>query len=174
MKKILKNIIPFKWFYDFLLKSHLLSKSTRAIVILNFIVQRIFGYNRKLTWSIHFTSNVSVPEKIKIHESVKRSFMISGGCYYQAANGIIIGANTIWAPGVSMISANHDKDNLQRWKEGKPIIIGERCWIGANAIILPEVELGDDCIIGAGSVVTKSFAGKSVIAGNPAKIIKYR
>ena len=143
-------------------------------MILNFIVQRIFGYNRKLTWSIHFTSKVSVPEKITIHGSVKKSFMVSGGCYYQAANGIIIGADTIWAPGVKMISANHDKENMHLWEKGKPIIIGERCWIGANVIILPEVVLGDDCIIGAGAIVTKKFPSNVIIAGNPAKVIKKR
>lgn len=171
MKKFIKNIIPFKWIYNFLLKSHLLSKSTRSIVILNFIFQRIIGYNRKLPWLIHFTSKVAFPEKITIHESVKKSFMVSGGCYYQAENCIIIEADTIWAPGVKFISANHDPDNLKKWKKDKPIKIGNNCWIGANAVILPGVKLGDNCIVGAGAIVTKSFSSGTVIVGNPAKKI---
>lgn len=56
--------------------------------------------------------------------------------------------------------------------DGKDVIIGKKCWIGMNAIILPGVKLGDNTIVGAGSVVTKSFPdGNLVIAGNPAKII---
>ena len=50
----------------------------------------------------------------------------------------------------------------------------KNCWIGFNAVILPGVILGDNTIVGAGSIVTKSFeSGHCVIAGNPAKIIKY-
>jgi acetyltransferase-like isoleucine patch superfamily enzyme len=57
--------------------------------------------------------------------------------------------------------------------DGKDVIIGKKCWIGMNAIILPGVQLGDNTIVGAGSVVTKPFPdGNILIAGNPAKIIK--
>ncbi|MBL4705246.1 MAG: hypothetical protein JKY54_12045, partial [Flavobacteriales bacterium] len=45
-------------------------------------------------------------------------------------------------------------------------------WFGANVIILPEVEIGNNCVVGAGSVVTKSFPDNSVIVGNPAKVIR--
>ena len=54
-----------------------------------------------------------------------------------------------------------------------PIIIGNNCWIGTNAILLPGVELGEHVIVAAGSVVTKSFKESNiVIGGNPAKILK--
>lgn len=169
IKIVIKNIIPFKWIYNFLLKSHLLSKSTRPTVILNFIFQRIFNYNQEAKWSVHFTSRMVIPEKIKFGKNVEKSFLISSNCYYQAGNGIEIGDNTIWAPGVKFISANHDPDNLKKWKKDKPIKIGNNCWIGANAVILPGVKLGDNCIVGAGAVVTKSFSSGTVIVGNPAK-----
>jgi acetyltransferase-like isoleucine patch superfamily enzyme len=67
----------------------------------------------------------------------------------------------------------HPLDNYAKHTESKPIIIGNDVWIGANAVILPEVNIADGSVIGAGSVVTKSFGNRNcVIAGNPAKIIK--
>jgi maltose O-acetyltransferase len=52
------------------------------------------------------------------------------------------------------------------------IKIGNRCWIGAKAIILKDVELGDGCVVAAGAVVTRSFPSGSVIAGVPARPIQ--
>jgi maltose O-acetyltransferase len=49
--------------------------------------------------------------------------------------------------------------------------IGNRCWIGAKAVILKDVELGDGCVVGAGAVVTKSVAPGSVVAGVPAQTL---
>lgn len=50
--------------------------------------------------------------------------------------------------------------------------IGENCFIGGRSLILPGVEIGDDCVVGAGSVVTKSVPPRSVVAGNPARVIR--
>jgi len=50
--------------------------------------------------------------------------------------------------------------------------IGKRCFIGARSIILPGVEIGDECVIGSGAVVTKSVPPRSLVVGNPAKIIR--
>lgn len=54
----------------------------------------------------------------------------------------------------------------------KPVFIGRRCWLGENVVILAGVTLGDGCIVGAGSIVTKSFPEYSVIVGNPARLLK--
>ena len=97
--------------------------------------------------------------------------MFSGGCYIQGGNGIEIGDGTIFAPGVKVISANHDPKDLKHWLPDRPIRIGNSCWIGANAVILPRVELGDNVIVGAGAVVTKSFPSNVVLVGNPARVI---
>lgn len=51
-------------------------------------------------------------------------------------------------------------------------VIGKRCFIGAQALIMPGVTIGDECVVGAGSVVTKDVPSGSIVAGNPAKIIK--
>jgi acetyltransferase-like isoleucine patch superfamily enzyme len=55
-------------------------------------------------------------------------------------------------------------------KKGQ-VKIGSRCWIGAKAAILKDVELGDGCVVGAGAVVTKSFPSNSVVAGVPARSV---
>jgi acetyltransferase-like isoleucine patch superfamily enzyme len=92
----------------------------------------------------------------------------------QAANGIEFEEGTLFAPGVKIISANHDLRDLSCSLKAKPIKIGKYCWIGANAVILPETELGDYIVVGAGAIVTKSFPPYTMVAGNPAKIIGYR
>lgn len=53
-----------------------------------------------------------------------------------------------------------------------PVRIGRNCFIGARSLILPGVEVGDNCVVGAGSVVVKSVPPRSLVAGNPAKIIR--
>ena len=56
---------------------------------------------------------------------------------------------------------------------GKAVSIGNNCWLGGNAVILPGVHLGNNVIVGGGAVVTKSFGDNVVIAGNPAQVIKH-
>lgn len=96
------------------------------------------------------------------------------GNYFQGGYGkIIIGKGTLIAPNVGIITGNHNPCKLDEHLSGKDVVIGERCWIGMNVVLMPGVVLGPITIVGAGSVVTKSFPeGNCVIAGNPAKIIK--
>ncbi len=54
----------------------------------------------------------------------------------------------------------------------KPVKIGKYVWIGANVVILPGVEIGDNAVIGAGAIITKNIPANSVAVGNPAKVIK--
>lgn len=66
------------------------------------------------------------------------------------------------------IPKNIEEENCKR------IAIGNDVWIGANASVLPGIVIGDGAVIGAGSVVTKNIPPYAIVAGNPAKIIKYR
>ena len=174
IKSILKNRINSGEFYKpWLWPGLFLYQFTRPLSpglhFVNFVFQRIFRINAEQKFMVHFTSKVS--GKVEFGKKVWISFASSGGCYVQGDNGIFIGENTIFAPGVKIISANHDKNDFGKQQIAKPIIIGKNCWLAANCVILPEVELGDNVVVGAGAVVTKSFPSNSTIAGVPAKII---
>jgi len=90
---------------------------------------------------------------------------------------VYIGARTMFGPNVSLYSGCHPLDpelrnGLKGPEFGKEIHVGEDCWIGGCAIILPGVKVGKGCVIGAGSVVTKDVPDYTVVAGNPARKIK--
>lgn len=92
---------------------------------------------------------------------------------------IVIEDNVMMGSGVHIYTSNHTyKDpNIDIIQQGhtevKPVKVKKGAWIGANTIILPGVTVGENSVVGAGSVVTKSIPEKCVAAGNPAKIIKY-
>lgn len=136
------------------------------------ISQKILRYNSHVPWPVHISSVVTSVEKIKFTGRTITPLGFSNGCYIQSINGIEIGENVWIGPGVKIISANHNIDNLQTPVHDAPIIIGDNCWIGANAVILPGVVLGMSTVVGAGAIVTKSFPNGGVIVGNPAKRIK--
>ncbi len=127
---------------------------------------------QKVYWPVNHLSTILGGDKIKFDISSLNVFQ-NTGCYFQAFESITIGKNCWIAKNVGIITANHDLKNPDLHSLGKEVIIGDKCWIGMNSVILPGVILGENTIVGAGSIVTKSFEqGHCVIAGNPAKIIK--
>ena len=134
------------------------------------LFQKILGINRHVPWPVHRSSFIKSPEKIKIGT---RTPGLSVRCYLDGRNGINFGKNVWIGPGVSIISMNHDLNDYYQFKTAKKIIISDNCWLAANVIILPSVELGPHTVVAAGAVVTKSFpVGDQLIAGNPAKVVK--
>jgi len=165
-----KSSRPGKW-----LKDNFFS-TPPGLRILNFIIQRVFRINAACPYQTHYTSQVRQPQNLHLSPLAARSLAIMSHCNIQAHNGVHIGSNTFFASGLSIISANHDPSDLVHGDSvvAPPVKIGANCWIGCNVTILPGVSIGDDVIIGASSVVTKTFPAKVVIAGNPAKIVKPR
>jgi maltose O-acetyltransferase len=94
------------------------------------------------------------------------------GCIFLDVVAIEVGDLCQIGPAVQVLTADHPRDpalRRQGLESGKPVRIGRNVWIGAGAIILPGVIVGDDAIIGAASVVTRDVAAGATVMGNPAK-----
>jgi acetyltransferase-like isoleucine patch superfamily enzyme len=90
---------------------------------------------------------------------------------------VTIGSRTLIGPNCSFYSGCHPLDpalrnGTQGPELGKPITIGEDCWLGGNVIILPGVTIGRGCTVGAASVVTKDVPDFYIVAGNPARLLR--
>lgn len=102
----------------------------------------------------------------------KRCF-IQQCCTFFGRGGIEIGDDVFIGPKCNLITINHDVNPDNRSATyGKPIKIEEKVWLGINVTVLPGVTLGYGCIVGANSVVTKDVPPMTIVAGNPARIIK--
>lgn len=92
----------------------------------------------------------------------------------------VIGDNVMMGPEVLIWTINHTTSDLsvpmmyQGSEEERPVFIGNDCWIGSRAIILPGVKIGNGVIIGAGAVVSRDIPDYAVAVGNPARVVKYR
>lgn len=105
---------------------------------------------------------------------VGKNVFINSGCCFQDQGGVIISDGVLIGQQVVLATLNHDivpskrKDMFPR-----PVKIGKNVWIGAHATILSGVEIGENSIVAAGAVVTKSVPDNVVVAGVPAKIIRH-
>ncbi|HOT94328.1 MAG TPA: DapH/DapD/GlmU-related protein [Methanoregulaceae archaeon] len=144
-------------------------------VLRGLLFQKLLGFNRNIPWPVSPLNTISVPYNIEFDPDDINMFNEMSGKYFQNfAAPIRIGKGTWIASNVGIITANHDPDDLKRHLPGREVVIGEGCWIGMNAVILPGVHLGPRTIVGAGAIVTRSFPeGHCVIVGNPARVVRY-
>jgi len=118
---------------------------------------------------IHSAKKMSIGNNVRLGEN----------SYFNAKGGLTIGNNVKMGPQVFIWTSNHNYIN-PKWLPfdnisiDKPVNIGNNVWIGARAIIIPGVNIGEGAVIGMGSVVTKDVPSCAVVGGNPANILKYR
>lgn len=96
-------------------------------------------------------------------------------CVILDNNEVRIGDHVMIGPAVQIYTAAHDlqaETRNQGWETAKPVVIEENVWIGGGAILLPGVIIGRNAVVGAGAVVSRSVPANTVVAGNPARVIR--
>lgn len=125
-----------------------------------------------------FTNSVFIEEGAKIG---KQNYFGP----YTMINNAIIGNYCSFAPNVKIGQGKHSIDNVTTYQtissqvighrlNTKPSILGSDIWCGANVVIMQDIKIGNGAVIGANSVVTKDVPDYAIVAGSPAKILRYR
>lgn len=114
-------------------------------------------------------------ESMEIGENVG----IAANAFIAVRGKLKIGSNTIFGPGVSIHTENHNFESIDepirlQGATRKGVTIGEDCWIGSKAVILDGVTIGNHVIVAAGAVVNKDVPDYAIVGGVPAKVIKSR
>ena len=107
------------------------------------------------------------------HIQIGKNVFINHACSFLDLGGITIEDDVLIGPRVNLITENHPIDPLKRKSlDLHSILIKRNAWIGAGATVLPGVTVGENAIVAAGSMVTKSVPSNTIVAGVPAKVIK--
>ncbi|WP_260583185.1 acyltransferase [Sphingopyxis sp. PET50] len=138
--------------------------------IVHWFDQFVFSEADRAYWPVDRTSKIVNWRNIRVGIDSAPGFMPN--CYIQGIGLIDIGDYVWIAPGVHIISANHDIHDHRQHSPTK-VTIGRHSWLGGGAKVMPGVELGPFTIVAAGAVVTRSFPeGYQILAGVPAKPVR--
>ena len=165
--KILLYVVGFLRYYDYRL-SKVPSHHFRL-----FVYRWIYGMQISQNAVLYHGAQVREPGKI----TIGTGSIIGDNAILDGRNGIVIGDNVTLASNVSIWTEQHDhRDPWFRCEtqEKRPVIIGNRAWIGPNTIILHSVKIGEGAVVAAGAVVSKDVAPYSIVGGIPAKQIGER
>lgn len=123
----------------------------------------------------HFPTSLGIFSPVQIDFPLRMKFgqnvFINHSFTAMSIAGIEIGDRTQIGPHVSIVTDNHDLRQRTILK-CRPVVIDQNVWIGANALILPGVHVGDNSVIAGGAVVTKNVPANVVVAGTPARVIR--
>jgi maltose O-acetyltransferase len=96
-------------------------------------------------------------------------------CTILDCNQVRIGHHVMIGPNVQIYTAAHDlraETRNQGWEVAKPVVIEDNVWVGGGAILLPGVRIGRNAVVGAGAVVSRNVPANTIVAGNPARVIR--
>lgn len=142
-----------------------------AFVIRRFFAKRIavsVGKNANIEKQAYFTPGLEIGD----NSGVGIRCEVNGPCK--------IGNDVMMGPEVVIYTSTHAHDRIditmieQGFEEVRPVTIGNDVWIGRRAMIMPGVNIGNGCIVGAGAVVTKDVPDYCIVGGVPAKVVKRR
>lgn len=134
------------------------------------IIKELFGATGEQLY-IEPTFRCDYGYNIQIGENFYANF----DCVILDVCEVRIGKNCFMAPGVHIYTAAHPINSIERISGiefGKPVTIGDNCWIGGRAVINPGVTIGNNVVVASGAVVTKNVPDNVIVGGNPARIIK--
>jgi acetyltransferase-like isoleucine patch superfamily enzyme len=110
-----------------------------------------------------FGKNITIGERV----------FLNAGCRFQDQGGITIGDDCLIGHNAVIATLQHDIAPERRADlVPSPVVIGRNVWLGANVTILPGVTIGDDAVVGAGSVVTRDVPARSIVVGSPARVVR--
>lgn len=161
--------------------SWLLRKKHPEIKKGQLIIGDYFSCNNKLT-----SNSVGIFQPCFFNISASGSKIIIGnhvgisGSTLNATTCITIGDNTIIGSGClitdtdshPILAAERNLPDWPKYTKSKPIVIGKNVFIGARSVVMKGVTIGDGAVVGAGSVVTKAVPANTIVAGNPARVVK--
>jgi len=122
----------------------------------------VIGENCNIANGVYIDRNVIIGNNVKIHNKAL------------LYNGLKVEDDCFIGPGVCFTNDKFPAYNKTRDLSGKRWIMGKGASVGANATILPDINIGENAVVGAGSVVTKSVVASCVVCGNPARVIRKR
>ncbi|MFB6201667.1 MAG: sugar O-acetyltransferase [Halorhabdus sp.] len=107
--------------------------------------------------------------------TVGAGFEANFGCVFLDVTDITFGEQCLLGPGVHAYTATHPVDPDARaagLERGKPITVGDNVWVGGQAVLTPGVDVGDGAVVAAGAVVVEDVPARTVVAGNPATVVR--
>ena len=108
------------------------------------------------------------------HTRIGKNVFVNHGCSFLDLGGITIEDDVLIGPQVKLVTENHPVDPANRKSlDLKSIVVKKNAWIGAGAVILPGVTIGENSIVAAGAVVTQDVPSNTIVGGVPAKHIKH-
>ena len=126
-----------------------------------FMMQKIFGFNKKVPWPVHFTSRIVAWENIE--KGICCDPGDNLGIYINATGGLKLGNNVGISHHSVIATVNHSKYDHRKQGHKKGIVIGNNVWIGSHCTILPGVTIGDNVTIGAGCTIREDIPSDVVV-----------